>query len=306
MAGRALWCVRYRQGGVTMVTVGNLLSAAVGFGAPNRPLDVRRIQILLNAVPTIRGGPFPLLQVDGLCGPMSCGAIRRFQSSNLGFADSVISPGQKTVTALTTVLQGLGLLAQLLSKLPTDNENSGTLGSTVLREKIRLAAHAATLGPYGIVSDRDTVVDEKGVTVRRGWENLKKFFDDTVVPWDAGQWKVRANWDGVRLPGKRVPAPGPPPGVQWCGIFGTWIWQQAGKSTQWKTGLGPTHAVLVNGNQGIQVGDICVQTGTGIHHFVAVDVNGDTIQGVNGNAEYQSILLRPMARSSVQYYYKPD
>ena len=34
-----------------------------------------------------------------------------------------------------------------------------------------------------------------------------------------------------------------------------------------------------------------------------VAVDGDTIQGVNGNAEYQSILLRPMARSSVAYYY---
>lgn len=287
-----------------MVSINNLLGAAVGFGAANRPLDVRRIQILLNAVPMARGGPFPVLAVDGLCGPLSCGAIRRFQGVNLGFADGVISPGQKTVMALTTVLQGLGLLTQLLADLPTGNENGGTLGTTALREKIRLAAIAATSGPYGIVSDRDTV-DEKGVTVRKGWKNLQKFFDDTVVPWDAGQWKVRANLDGIRLPGKRVPQP-PQDGVMWCGIFGTWVWRQAGKSTQWKTGLGPTNATLVNGNKDIRVGDICVQTGKGIHHFVAVAVDGDTIQGVNGNAEYQSILLRPMARSSVAYYYRPD
>lgn len=96
-----------------MVSINNLLGAAVGFGAANRPLDVRRIQILLNAVPMARGSTVPVLAVDGLCGPLSCGAIRRFQGVNLGFADGVISPGQKTVMALTTVLQGLGLLTRL-------------------------------------------------------------------------------------------------------------------------------------------------------------------------------------------------
>jgi hypothetical protein len=41
---------------------------------------VQIVQSLINAVPPAKGGPYPLLGVDGLCGPMTCGAIRRFHA----------------------------------------------------------------------------------------------------------------------------------------------------------------------------------------------------------------------------------
>jgi hypothetical protein len=49
-----------------------------------------------------------------------------------------------------------------------------------------------------------------------------------------------------------------------------------------------------------------VQYGGEVHHFVAVEIDGDTIQGVNGNSDYQSILLKPMKRATVNYYYRPE
>ena len=113
--------------------------------------------------------------------------------------------------------------------------------------------------------------------------------------------------DGVKVPGKRVPqGPSKPSGVSWCGIFATWCWIKAGKQTKWVLGVGPSNATRVSGNQGIQVGDICVQSGGEIHHFIPVEINGDEIQGVNGNSSYQSILLKPMKRATIAYYYRPE
>jgi hypothetical protein len=43
-----------------------------------------------------------------------------------------------------------------------------------------------------------------------------------------------------------------------------------------------------------------------VHHFVAVDFDGNNIIGVNGNSDYQSILVKPMPRASVIYHYRPQ
>ena len=64
------------------------ITAAVGTPpAPNRFQDVETIQTLLNQVPPADGGPVPLLDVDGICGPLTIGAIRKFQRRQLGFED---------------------------------------------------------------------------------------------------------------------------------------------------------------------------------------------------------------------------
>ena len=91
-----------------------VLTGSVGFGGMNRKPDVETVQRLLNAVPVARGGPMPALDADGLCGPMTASAIRRFQQSNACPADGRIDAGKTTETALLKLLETLGLLARLL------------------------------------------------------------------------------------------------------------------------------------------------------------------------------------------------
>jgi hypothetical protein len=312
----------------------NVITASVGVGGTNRKADVILIQTLLNGVPLLKGGPTPLLKVDGACGPKTCNAISRFQKVQFGSSDGRIDPGYQTIQSLVQLLTALGILAQLIAAAISNGGTapSGPLppgvppspggggSATGLRAEIKKWALLATKGPYGavganaphgIVSDLDTVLETLSWggsrTIRRGWKNYKAFFDEVVAGWTENHWKAPGYLDGVKVPGKRVPqGPSKPSGISWCGIFGTWCWAKAGKQTKWVAGVGPTNATRISGNSGIQIGDICVQSGQEVHHFVAVDIQGDTIQGVNGNSDYQSILLKPMSRGTVIYYYRPE
>lgn len=307
-----------------MAIPSKVITASVGVGGANRKPDVQLIQTFLNAIPFPKGGPNPLLVVDGLCGSKTCNAISRFQKLQFGTSDGRIDPGYQTLERLIQLLTALGVLAKLLSGVPgappvTPGGNSPASPSN-LRAEIKKWALLGTTGPYGdvgggaqhgIVSDLDTVSETLSWggtrTIRKGWKNYKAFFDEAVSGWTENHWKVPGFLDGVKVPGKRVPqGPSKPSGISWCGIFATWCWVKAGKQTKWVAGVGPTNATRISGNSGIQIGDICVQSGSEVHHFVAVDFNGDTIQGVNGNSDYQSILLKPMARGSVIYYYRPE
>lgn len=57
------------------------ITAPVGDGARcrNLPNDVRTIQTALNRFGPVDGGPLPRLDPDGICGPLTKGAIHRFQ-----------------------------------------------------------------------------------------------------------------------------------------------------------------------------------------------------------------------------------
>ncbi len=77
------------------------IQAAVGTSpARNNFLDVETIQSLLNQVPSDQGGPTPLLDADGICGPLTIAAIRRFQQTQLSFSDGRVDVGNKTLTRL--------------------------------------------------------------------------------------------------------------------------------------------------------------------------------------------------------------
>lgn len=77
------------------------IHAAVGTApAPNNFQDVETIQSLLNQVPTNKGGPTPLLDLDGITGPLTIGAIKKFQNFHFGHADGRVDPGQKTLAKL--------------------------------------------------------------------------------------------------------------------------------------------------------------------------------------------------------------
>ncbi len=97
-----------------MAIPNTVLTGSVGFAGMNRKPDVSLVQTFLNAVPGSRGGPLPLLDTDGLCGPITTGAIRRFQQMNQCPADGRIDPGMTTETALLRLLEQLGKLAALI------------------------------------------------------------------------------------------------------------------------------------------------------------------------------------------------
>ena len=77
------------------------ITASVGVGGKNRAADVRVVQELLNNVPTASGGPAPLLAVDGLIGPKTTAAIRRFQKAQFGWLDGRVDPGGPTIARLS-------------------------------------------------------------------------------------------------------------------------------------------------------------------------------------------------------------
>lgn len=97
-----------------MAIPSSVLKGSVGFGGANQRADVQLVQTLLNAVPAPRGGATPALDTDGLCGPMTTGAIRKFQTANQCMADGRIDVGGKTERTLLDILNQLGKLTALL------------------------------------------------------------------------------------------------------------------------------------------------------------------------------------------------
>lgn len=78
------------------------ITATVGSKAPNRHDDVVTIQELLNNIESSKGGPNPLLVVDGLCGSKTTSAIQKFQLQHFGWkgADSRVEPEKQTLAKL--------------------------------------------------------------------------------------------------------------------------------------------------------------------------------------------------------------
>ncbi len=76
------------------------LIGSVGEGGDNLKADIVLVQKRLNQVPTASGGPKPSLDADGLIGPRTIAAIRRFQKIQLGFEDGRIDVDGRTDTKL--------------------------------------------------------------------------------------------------------------------------------------------------------------------------------------------------------------
>jgi peptidoglycan hydrolase-like protein with peptidoglycan-binding domain len=278
----------------------------------NRKQDVLSIQQMLNQVPSPKGGPLPKIAVDGLIGPKTIGGIQRFQRTSFGWADGRIDPGGKTIQFLLKLLAAIGGNLPPVPGLPGNkppeppepsappNSETGSL----LRDKMLEIAISQARAPYGVVSDRESHYDlELRKTVRNGWKILKAYFEETVVGWTPTHWKVPGYLNGVQVPGARVPQPGTE-GISWCGIFATWCAMKAGKQTKWMLGGGPTNMKRYSGDEGIQLGDICVEKGKRVHHFIPIKFDGENLITVNGNSGLQSILIKPKARSIVWYYYR--
>jgi hypothetical protein len=77
-----------------------ILQRSVGKGGVNIAAEVQAVQARLNAVPRDRGGPVPLLAVDGIVGEKTIAAILRFQHVSVGVSDGRIDPGGPTLARL--------------------------------------------------------------------------------------------------------------------------------------------------------------------------------------------------------------
>jgi hypothetical protein len=71
-------------------------------GGKNSPVDVVTVQQLLFQVPPTQGGTAPPVEIDGLCGPKTIGAIQKFQLHHFGWggADGRVDPGGPTLAKL--------------------------------------------------------------------------------------------------------------------------------------------------------------------------------------------------------------
>jgi peptidoglycan hydrolase-like protein with peptidoglycan-binding domain len=80
--------------------------------APNLRDDVETIQTALNRFRPDQGGPIEALKVDGICGPHTLVAIRRFQTAYLGWSDGRVDPGKQTIHYLNLEPASLPDLAE--------------------------------------------------------------------------------------------------------------------------------------------------------------------------------------------------
>ncbi len=101
------------------------LTGSVGLGGVNRTDDVRNVQSRLNQVAPKDGRPDPVLDVDGLCGPLTRGVILHFQQHHPGLLhDARIDPGKNTwkkllaLSGAIEVASGLGV-GGLHAKVPS-------------------------------------------------------------------------------------------------------------------------------------------------------------------------------------------
>lgn len=82
------------------------IQSSVGLNGVNRAADVLEIQKALNRVPASQGGAAPPLQEDGICGPLTRGAIRAFQARQFPAIapDSRVDPNQRTLKRINELL----------------------------------------------------------------------------------------------------------------------------------------------------------------------------------------------------------
>ncbi|HZZ80630.1 MAG TPA: hypothetical protein VFE62_19155 [Gemmataceae bacterium] len=80
------------------------IDKAVGAGGANVAKDVVQIQRGLNHVLPELAGADPFLNDDGIVGPMTLGAIKKFQERNFGWFDSRVDPNNKTIALINHYL----------------------------------------------------------------------------------------------------------------------------------------------------------------------------------------------------------
>ncbi len=243
------------------------LAKSVGNAGINMPADVLNVQVNLNRIPALRGGPPIPLDADSRVGPMTLDAIARFQKHHFGWSDGRIDPKGKTHQQLELELASLpttpdvdlnggrdtspnawpsneiqaAMVNRVLSNLPPQVVEAGASDWLWNLSPARLTIIDVAIQeakPYpGRVSDMEGQTglnvdpwDGKTKRIRHGWRRLHEYFQTASVHVDMN---IEEQREGILCWNKRVQqphlpqAPGTTPGVHWCGIFATWALSNA-------------------------------------------------------------------------------
>lgn len=127
------------------------IKRSVGAGGANAPDDVLAVQRLLNGVAPEDGGPVPLLAEDKLVGPLTTGAIKRFQTEQkLKVVDSRVDPGGPTIKRLNEVSapgrRAIAMLRALLGGAVPPADSLGALPAAA-RQALRLQRVQLAIAP---------------------------------------------------------------------------------------------------------------------------------------------------------------
>jgi hypothetical protein len=99
------------------------MSGPVGVGCNNAKNDVFLVQSLLNAVPSNEGGPLIKLKADGIAGPLTVAAIRKYQQARTHIIDGRVDVHGATIKSLVMTLNDRGALPRGLSNLGSPSQS---------------------------------------------------------------------------------------------------------------------------------------------------------------------------------------
>jgi hypothetical protein len=282
------------------------IGAPVGDGIEAaKPKDVEAVVALLNAVPPAQGGPrLPLAARPG--SDRLGEAIRRFQLTQFGCMTGRVSPGNVTIRRLNEVYyeakEGVRGPVRFDPGLPQALPKEFlTAFVRAFREAIVRVARDEARAPDAVSAnnryENGKHIGLPGVPAdeKRGWQRLKRYYDETVVGWSWSDDKLRElKAAGVKMAKK-----------SWCGIFAFWCATQAVKAAGASLKLGwdiegrgaifrdtnPMRKVPYIQDRNFTVGDICVvdekaSDGTNlVHHVILAEVPPatGTVRTVEGN-----------------------
>jgi Putative peptidoglycan binding domain len=252
------------------------------------------------------------LDEDGIFGMLTRQRVQEFQSQSGLVPDGTVGP--KTYAELQDLYQ---LLAQIVLPVPPTEAAARTriqsaalaaaanMGWTDDQPSTPVPASGRIAADYGDGTDFDGF----GTQFRIGGATLATIHQVAGSP-DASKCLTISSSAMAMYSANRVPPAAQRNAVdlpEWCGIFALYIYRVCGlKMPSWtdkpfRTTGGSRSCNGVTMASRIQPGDVGVLGPNGRnHHFVVVNVNGATIDSVDGNAGfvYQSIKKRQYTLST--------
>lgn len=141
------------------------ISASVGKGGVNHQSDVRAVQELLNKIAADQGGPEPRLVPDGLIGPKTIAAIKRFQKHHGLEDDGKVDPDRNTLAMLNAVAsQELALGQRIPNK--SEKDVSGVIAAKIKRDTPEFLALISNINQDIVFKDEEATGADRMMTVK--------------------------------------------------------------------------------------------------------------------------------------------